>query len=62
MGLSVNFLGPTGVKECLRNRQADLEMSCIRTGRILGNDVCLENREQELCRQGKSSHSVARGQ
>lgn len=60
--LSVNLLGPTGVREWLRNRRADLEVSCIRAGRILGNDVCLENREQELCRYGKRSHSVARGQ
>lgn len=61
--VGVNLLGPMEVKERLRaGRGADLEMSCIRTGRTPSDHVHLVSREWEACQHGNSSHSVARGQ
>lgn len=44
------------------SQQEGLEMLFKKTARTLGDDVHLVNREQEVCRLGSSSHSVATGQ
>lgn len=56
------FAGPHSGEGVAESQQEDLEMPYKRTARALGDDVHLVNREQEVCRLGSSSHSVATGQ
>lgn len=55
------FAGPHRGEGVAESQQEDLEMPYKRTARTLGDNVHVVNREQEVCRPGRSGHSMATG-